>query len=118
VSQAPPVSAARVRDPGRGLRMIGAASLVIEAIVLGLALVTIHALHPTTSGDALAAVGVLTGLAVLTAAIQRLRIGPGAGLVVQLAVVAAGLLIWPLFILGAIFGGLWVFYLRMLRSVR
>lgn len=98
--------------------MLGAATLGIEAIVLGLALVTIHALHPATAGSALLAVGVLTGLCLAIAAGQRWRAGPAAGLLLQLLVMAAGVLIWPLFILGAIFAGLWAVYLRFHRSLR
>ena len=105
------------RDPARSLRAIAAGTLGIEAVVLGLALVAIHGLHPDAPGTHLAAIGALIALCVVVAAGQRSRLGPAAGAVLQLLVVAAGLLAWPLYALGVIFGLLWFAYLRLRRAL-
>src|SRR5579884_4072322 len=102
-------------DPGRGLRAIGMATLALEAVVLLLALVAAYGLHRHLRP---ATVGVLLGLtagAIVLAPLQRRRAGPPAGLVLQVLVVAAGVITWPLYLLGAVFAALWMAYLRLRR---
>ncbi|MHB2022316.1 MAG: DUF4233 domain-containing protein [Mycobacteriales bacterium] len=102
---------------GRGLRRIGAATLWIEAVVLVLAVVGLQGLRQGSRGPAMAAVGALALGCVLCALVQQRQRGPGLGLVLQLLVVAAGVLLWPLYALGLVFGALWVVYLRFLRGL-
>lgn len=104
-------------QPGRGLRRIGAATLWIEAVVLGLAVVGLEGLQQRSSGPAMGVVGALALACVLGAFLQQRRVGPQLGLVLQLLVIAAGVLLWPLYALGAVFAGLWIAYLRFLRGL-
>lgn len=104
------------REPPRGLLAIGMAGLVLEALVLVLAapavaaaerghVVAWHLAYLLSLAAALAAAG---------AVLRRLR-RPLPGTVVQPFVVAAGVITWPLYPVGLIFAGIWVYYLRLWR---
>lgn len=107
-----------MRDPARALRGIASGLLVLETIVVLLAIPATAAL--STGGLSAAALTVLLVLAValvgLCAVITRPWAG-AAGLVLQVGVVGSGFLAWPMFVLGLLFGGMWVAYLRLLRTL-
>jgi hypothetical protein len=95
---------------------VGAAGLALEAIVLLLAapaVATLRRGHVPVAG-----IGYLLAVAlllVLAAASLRRRHGLLVATAAQLAVVAAGTVTWPMYLLGAAFTALWVYYLRLWR---
>jgi Protein of unknown function (DUF4233) len=109
----------RGRDPARGLRGIGAALLSMHALVVALAIpVIIHA-DSRASG---AAVGWLATIAILDIVVAGLlrraeRACVVAGSALQAATIAAGVLSGFLLVVGVIFGGLWIGWLGMRRSL-
>ncbi|MDQ1695745.1 MAG: hypothetical protein QOJ03_1098 [Frankiaceae bacterium] len=98
----------------RGLVGIGIGGLVLEALVL---LLAAPAVASAERGHVSAwHVGYLLAVAVtlvVAAALLRRRGGRLAGSVVQPLVIAAGLVTWPMYVVGALFGGIWVYYLRL-----
>ena len=104
-------------EPPRGLVGIGVGGLVIEVIVLMLATPAVLAAergHVTGWH-----VGYLVGLTVLVvvAAVSLARTGARwPGTVVQLLAVAAGVVTWPMYVVGALFLLVWLYYLRLWRT--
>ncbi len=93
-----------MNDPKRSM---AAAILVLEAIVLGLTTPVLISLSDVGTGTA---VSVGLGLAVacvLVAGLLRRPWGYAVGWLIQVCAVALGLLIPMMFLLGAIFAGLW-----------
>jgi Protein of unknown function (DUF4233) len=92
------------------MRRLCATVLVFEAIVIGLAIPVAITIDHEPHMSAGVAGGVLAGLAVLLAAVVG-RAGQGwalaAGSLLQVAMIAAGLVVPAMFVLGAIFAGLW-----------
>jgi len=102
--------------PPRGLIGVGIGGLSLEALVLLLA----------TPGAAAAErghvtpwhLGYLFGLVVLlviAAAWLRRPHGLVPGTVVQPLVIAAGVVTWPMYVVGVLFAGIWIYYLRLWR---
>ena len=85
------------------MRRLCATVLVFEAIVIGLAIPVAITIEHVAHRQALLAGGLLAGAAVLLAA----------GSVLQLAVIAAGVVVPAMFALGAIFAALWVIALLL-----
>jgi hypothetical protein len=84
--------------------------LIFEAIVIGLAIPVAITIEHEPHRSAGVAGGVLAGIAVLLAAVvgrpgQRWALV--AGSLLQVAVIAAGVVVPAMFVLGAIFAGLW-----------
>lgn len=64
--------------------------------------------------------GLLLALAAalfVTAGLQRSRLGPVLGSVLQVAVVATGALVGAMYFLGLLFAGVWVFLLRVRQDL-
>jgi small-conductance mechanosensitive channel len=101
-------------QPPRGLVGIGIGGLTLEAIVLLLAapaVATAQRGHVSAAG-----IGYLLGLAVLlvvAAAVLRKPRGRVVGTIAQPLVIAAGAVTWPMYVVGALFAGIWVYYLRL-----
>jgi hypothetical protein len=115
-----PGAAARpsgLRNPEAAVRGLGAGTLVLEAIVLLLAIVPIQKLGGDISGWEIAAVIVLAILAVLLAGSMRRRWAWEAGAVLQVLLLAGGLLHWSLAVLGLIFGGVWAYNYYVRRTI-
>lgn len=93
------------------MRRMCATVLIFEAIVIGLAIPVAITIEHVAHRPAGIAGGVLAGVAVLLAAVVG-RPGQGwalaAGSVLQLAVIAAGVVVPAMFALGTIFAALWV----------
>ncbi len=93
------------------MRRLCATVLVFEAIVICLAIPVAITIEHLGHRPALLAGGVLAGAAVALAAVVG-RPGQGwtlaAGSVLQLAVIAAGVVVPAMFALGTIFAALWV----------
>jgi hypothetical protein len=100
----------------RGLYTIGSAGLAIEALVV---LLAVPAVITAERGHvSAAAVAYLLGLVVLlvvAAARLRRRGGKVVSSAVQVLVVAAGAISWPMYVVGAAFAGIWVYWLRLWR---
>jgi hypothetical protein len=82
---------------------------VLEAIVLLLAIQPIRIMGGDLSGWGVAAVVGLAVLAVVLAGMMKRRWAWAAGTVLQVLLLAAGLLHWSLAVLGLIFGAAWAY---------
>jgi hypothetical protein len=102
--------------PPRGLLGIGAGGLVLEALVLLLA-------APAVAGAErghvvvwhivyLLALGVLL---IVAAGQLRRRHGLMVGSLLQPWVIVSGVITWPMYVVGALFAGIWLYYLRLWR---
>jgi Protein of unknown function (DUF4233) len=114
----PAVPDPTVPDPTRGLRGVYAAVLVLEAIVVGLALLV---LPKFGAGATPLGVGLIGGLAVamvVASGLQRRPWGLGLALGLQVATIACGLLVPALAVVGLIFTAVWTGILLMARDVR
>ncbi|HEY6738715.1 MAG TPA: DUF4233 domain-containing protein [Actinopolymorphaceae bacterium] len=101
-----------------------AAILAFEAIIVALAIPGILALDAAPGVPTGVVVGVGLGLAavcVVTAGLVRRTVGLVIGSVLQVAIILLGFAVAVMFVLGAVFAGLWVWCLvqdRKLASVR
>jgi hypothetical protein len=95
---------------------IGAGGLVLEALVL---LLAAPAVAGAERGHVVAwHVVYLLAVAVLlivAAAMLRRRHGLMVGSLVQPWVVVAGVITWPMYVVGLAFAGIWLYYLRLWR---
>jgi hypothetical protein len=106
-----------IPDPLRGLRGVFAALLVLEAIVVGLALLV---LPKFGNGATPLGLGLIAGLAiamVVAATLQRRSWGPALALALQVATVACGLIVPALGVMGLVFLAVWGGVLLMRRDV-
>ena len=107
----------QIPDPTKGLRGVFAALLVLEAIVVGLALLV---LPKFGTGATPLGVTLIAGVAVamiVAAGLQRRPWGLGLALALQVAVVACGLLVPALGVMGLVFAAVWGGILLMRRDV-
>jgi hypothetical protein len=92
------------------MRRLCATVLIFEAIVIGLAIPVAITIEHEPHRSAGLAGGVLAGVAVLLAAVvgrSGQRWALVAGSLLQVAVIGAGVVVPAMFVLGAIFAGLW-----------
>lgn len=111
----PPVPPAR--DPWKGLRGVMAATLILESITVLLALLV---LSKFGDGATVAGVAAVVGLAVamvVAAGLLRRPWGLGLALGLQLVMIACGLLVPALGVLGLIFAAIWIGLLLLRRDV-
>ena len=102
--------------PPRGLLAIGAGGLVLEAIVLLLAAPAVaSAERGHVVGWHVAYLLVLGVLLIVAAATLRRRHGRMFASLLQPWVIAAGVITWPMYVVGILFAGIWVYYLRLWR---
>jgi hypothetical protein len=103
------------------VRRLCATVLIMEAIVIGLAIPVAITIEHVPHARAGVAGGVLAGAAVLLAAVVG-RPGQGwalaAGSLLQVAVIAAGLVVPAMFALGAVFAVLWAVAIWLGRRYR
>ncbi|MEV6306744.1 DUF4233 domain-containing protein [Actinoplanes sp. NPDC051861] len=119
-SEGEPAAATRpsgLRNPQAAVRGLGAGTLAMEAIVLLLAIQPIKLLGGDLSGWGVAAVITLAVLAAVLAGMMRHSWAWGAGAVLQVALIACGLLHWSLAVLGLIFGAAWAYAAYVRRSI-
>jgi len=108
------VSATSVDVPPRGLYAIGSAGLGLEALVLLLAAPAVLSLE--RGHISALRVGYLFGMAVLlilAAARLRKRGGKVFATVLQVLVIAGGVVTWPMYVVGVAFGAIWIYWLRL-----
>ena len=104
-------------DPMKGLRGVYAATLTLEAIVVALALLV---LSKFGAGATPFGVTVITALAVamvVAAGLQRRRWGLGLALGLQAVMIACGLLVPALGIMGVVFALVWGGILLLRRDL-
>ena len=106
----------QIPDPTTGLRGVYAALLVLEAMVVGLALLVLPKFGGATP-PGIALIGGLAVLMVVAAGLQRRPWGLKLALALQVAVVACGLLVPALAIMGLVFAAVWAGILLMRRDV-
>ena len=106
-----------LRNPEAAVRGLGAGTLALEAIVLLLAIQPIRVLGGDLSGWGIGAVVALAVLAALLAGSMRRKGVWAAGTVLQVLLLASGLLHWSLAALGLIFGAAWAYAMYVRRSI-
>ena len=101
----------------RAVRGTLAAALGLEAVVVLLVPRTIAQFGTGLVGWKLAVLLTLAGLLVLAAALVRRPVGLLLGTLLQVALIGCGFLTAAMFLLGAVFAGIWVFLLRLRRDL-
>lgn len=102
-----------LRDPARAVRSVAAAALGLEGLTVLLALAPIAKLGGGLTPWRLAAVLSLAVLLIATAGLLRHRWAYALGGVLQVAVIAAGLLTTAMFVVGIAFALVWLYVLRL-----
>lgn len=111
----PPVDKVRLEKSMRGIYSV---LLILEAVVVLLVPATISRIGVGLTGFRLAAIlVVIVGLIALCAFITK-PWAYAAGWVLQVLVFLLGFFTWAMFVLGAIFGGLWFAAGRLHRDLR
>jgi Protein of unknown function (DUF4233) len=106
-----------LRNPQAAVRAMGAGTLGLEALVLLLAIQPIRVLGGDLSGWGIGAVIVLAVLCAGVAGAMKRRWAWPAGTVLQVLLLAAGLLHWSLAALGLIFGAAWAYASYVRRTI-
>lgn len=88
---------------------LGSIVLGFEALIVLLAALAIAGVGALPVPVALLTGGISIGVVILAIRTLDSRIGVVLGWAVQLALLAGGILIWELFVVGAIFGGIWTY---------
>lgn len=104
-------------DPMRSLRSVFAGTLVMEAIVVGLALLVVGRVGDVSSSAGRWYTGALALALVLASGLQRRSWGLALALVLQLAVVAGWFAHPALGVVGLVFCVVWGFFLYFRRAV-
>jgi len=87
------------------MKVLGAAVLAMEALVMGFALLLAQ---KHQSAMALFAGGIIAVLFLFTAGLLKRRFGWILGSILQIAMIGYGIIVTPLFFLGVLFGALWI----------
>ena len=98
-----------LRNPQAAVRGLGAGTLALEAIVLLLAIQPIRIMGGHLSGWGVGAVVALAVLAAVLAGMMRRKWAWAAATVLQVLLIASGLLHWSLAVVGLIFAGAWAY---------
>ena len=106
-----------LRDPAAAARGLGAGALVLETVVLLLAIQPIRVLGDGPTGVTVAVVCGLALTAVVLAGLMRRPWAWHAGTVLQVLVLAAGLLHWSLAVVGIVFGAVWLYASHVRRTI-
>jgi hypothetical protein len=107
----------QIPDPTKGLRGVFAALLVLEAIVVGLALLVLPKFGTGATPVGIALISAVAVAMVVASGLQRRPWGLGLALALQVAVLACGLLVPALGIMGLVFAAVWGGILLMRRDV-
>lgn len=106
-----------LRNPEGAVRGLGSGTLFLEAIVLLLAIQPIRILGGHLGGWGVGAVVALAVLCILVGGVMKRPGAWAAGTVLQVLLLAAGLLHWSLAALGLIFGAAWAYASYVRRSI-
>jgi hypothetical protein len=106
-----------LRNPAAAVRGVGAGALGAQGLVLLLAIAPLAKVGGRHGGAAIALVAVLSVVAFVLIRLLRHGWAWRAGAVVPIGLLAGGLLHGSLYVLGALFGLLWVYVLHVRRTV-
>ncbi|MFI7597312.1 DUF4233 domain-containing protein [Actinoplanes sp. NPDC049681] len=106
-----------LRNPQAAVRGLGSGTLALEAIVLLLAIQPIRILGGDLGGWGIGAVVGLAVVAAVVAGSMRRSWAWHAGTVLQVLLLASGLLHWSLAALGLIFGAAWGYATYVRRTI-
>jgi hypothetical protein len=87
------------------MRILSASVLAMEAFVMGFAVLLAMGEH---SGGALSLGGILAILCLLNAGVMKRKIGWITGSALQIAMIAYGYVVTPMYFIGALFAALWI----------
>ena len=87
------------------MRVLSASVLAMEAFVMSFAVLLAMGEH---SGAALSLGGLIAILLLLNAGLMKKKIGWVIGSVLQVAMVAYGYIVYPMYFMGALFAALWL----------
>jgi hypothetical protein len=104
-------------DPMKGIRGVFAATLVLEAIVVALALLVLPKFGEGATPLGVSTIGALAVLMIVAAGLQRRPWGLGLALGLQVAMIACGLLVPALGIMGVVFALVWAGLLLLRRDL-
>jgi hypothetical protein len=105
--------------PPRGLYAVGSAGLALEALVLLLAVpAVVSAQRGHVSVGGVIYLALLVVLLIIAAASLRRRGGKPFATAVQPLVIAGGVVTWPMYLVGAVFAGIWIYWLRQWSYAR
>jgi hypothetical protein len=91
--------------------------LVLEAVVLFFATLTINGLTDIPTGAVIGGGAAAIVVFVVVAVLQRFAAGVVVGGVLQVLLIASGILVGAMFVVGAVFAGLWVWCLVRARRI-
>ncbi len=106
-----------LRNPRAAIRGVGGAVLFLEWIAVLLAIQPIRILAPGTPGWGLAVVVGLAFGCLAVAGLLRYGWGWHVGTALQVAIVATGVLLPAMFVLGGAFLVIWIYVLRVRRTL-
>ncbi|MEP6697177.1 MAG: DUF4233 domain-containing protein [Pseudonocardiales bacterium] len=106
-----------LRDPARAVRSVAAGALALEGLIVLLALAPIAKLGGGLTAPRIAALVSLAVLLMLTAGLLRRRWAYLLGGLLQVGVVATGVLTTTMYFLGIVFALVWLYVLRLRRTV-
>jgi hypothetical protein len=104
-------------DPMKGLRGVYAATLTLEAIVVALALLVLPKFGDGATPFGVTVITALAVAMVVAAGLQRRRWGLGLALSLQAAMIACGLLVPALGVMGVVFALVWAGILLLRRDL-
>lgn len=104
-------------DPMKGVRGVFAATLTLEAIVVALALLVLPKFGEGATPLGVAAIGAVAVLMIVAAGLQRRPWGLGFALGLQVAVIACGLFVPALIVIGVLFALVWAGLLVLRHDV-
>lgn len=99
------------------MKVMGGAVLVTELLVLLLATPVFINLSQIPAGTVWIGVAIVAVLAIAAAGLIPKPVGLALGWAVQILVIASGFWAWGMFIMGAIFLGLWILALFLAQKV-
>jgi hypothetical protein len=104
-------------DPMKGLRGVYAATLTLEAIVVGLALLVLPKFGEGATPFGVTVISALAVAMVVAAGMQRRPWGLGLALGLQAVMIACGLLVPALGVMGVVFALVWAVILLLRRDL-
>jgi hypothetical protein len=106
-----------LKNPGAAVRGVGAATLVLEFLVLLLAIQPLRTVLSNDTGQAAALAAGLAFACLVAAGLLRYRWAWPATTVLQVVIIATGIVHWMLAAVGVIFLLVWLYVLNVRRSI-
>ena len=113
----PEVFISGLRNPPAAVRGMGMAALLLESVVLLLALQPVRQFSPLSDTVALSVTAAMVVLCLVATGFLRKDWGWKFGIAVQVVVIAGGVAHWSLAVLGVLFLAVWLYVLKVRRTV-